>query len=110
MHRAESSALWPMVSSSMGSPLPATMQGLKTLALRTSSSHQDSCAAWPARRWHGVVAFGVARQLHALTVGTLDQQQVESVLPDCADGPPVGLALDHSAQARGQSGFEIDEE
>eukprot|EP00969_Alexandrium_andersonii_P260157 11502407-Alexandrium_andersonii.AAC.1 len=42
MGRAESSAPRPMVWSSMGSPLPATMQGLRTLALRTSSSHQNS--------------------------------------------------------------------
>eukprot|EP00969_Alexandrium_andersonii_P258874 11446496-Alexandrium_andersonii.AAC.1 len=61
-----------MVRCSMGSPLQATMQGLKTLALRTSSSHQNSCSTWLARRWHGVVAFGIARQLHALTLCILD--------------------------------------
>eukprot|EP00969_Alexandrium_andersonii_P127998 5656368-Alexandrium_andersonii.AAC.1 len=66
MNRSESSALWPMVWSSMGSPLPATMKGLRTLALRTSNSNQSGCAAWLARRWHAVVAFGIARQLHAL--------------------------------------------
>eukprot|EP00969_Alexandrium_andersonii_P255759 11305520-Alexandrium_andersonii.AAC.1 len=75
MIRAESSALWPMVRSSMGSPLQATMQGLRTLALRTSNRHQNSCASWLARRWHAVAAFGIARQLHALTLGTLDQRQ-----------------------------------
>eukprot|EP00969_Alexandrium_andersonii_P221199 9769412-Alexandrium_andersonii.AAC.1 len=74
------------------------MQGLRTLALRTSNSHQNSCASWLARRWHAVVAFGIARRLHALTLGTLDQRQVESVLSDWPDGPPVGLALDHYAQ------------
>eukprot|EP00969_Alexandrium_andersonii_P079842 3520190-Alexandrium_andersonii.AAC.1 len=47
----------------MGSPLQAAAQGLKTLALRTSSSRQNSCSTWLARRWHVVVAFGVARQL-----------------------------------------------
>eukprot|EP00969_Alexandrium_andersonii_P200426 8853238-Alexandrium_andersonii.AAC.1 len=62
----------------MGSPLPATMQGLRTLAFRTSNSHQGSCAAWLSRRWHAVVALGIARQLHALPLGALDQRQVES--------------------------------
>eukprot|EP00969_Alexandrium_andersonii_P046946 2059994-Alexandrium_andersonii.AAC.1 len=77
-----------MVWSSTGSPLPATTQGLRTLALRASHSHQNGSASWLARRWRAVVAFGIARQLHALALGTLDQRQVESVLPDWADGPP----------------------
>eukprot|EP00969_Alexandrium_andersonii_P083893 3701940-Alexandrium_andersonii.AAC.1 len=94
----------------MGSPLSATMKGLKALALQTSNNRQSGCSTWLARRWHGVVAFSIARQLHALTLGTLDQRQVESVLPDCADGPPVGLALDHYAQVLGQPGFEDEEE
>eukprot|EP00969_Alexandrium_andersonii_P247712 10946321-Alexandrium_andersonii.AAC.1 len=64
------------------------MKGLRTLALRTSNSSQSGCAAWLARRWRAVIAFGIARQLHALTLGTLDQRQVEAVLPDWADGPP----------------------
>eukprot|EP00969_Alexandrium_andersonii_P020926 915218-Alexandrium_andersonii.AAC.1 len=38
---AESTATWPMVWSFTCSPLPATMRSLKTLALRTSSSHQN---------------------------------------------------------------------
>eukprot|EP00969_Alexandrium_andersonii_P339807 15021406-Alexandrium_andersonii.AAC.1 len=67
MHRAESSARWPSVWSSMVSPLQATMQGLRTLALRASNSRQNSCASWLARRWRAVVALGIARQLHALT-------------------------------------------
>eukprot|EP00969_Alexandrium_andersonii_P363852 15462824-Alexandrium_andersonii.AAC.1 len=100
----------------MGSPLPATMLGLKTLALRTASNRagtQDlglktlalrtskTLALRTARRWHGVVPFGSARQLHASTMGTSEQRLVESVLPDWADGPPVGLALDHYAQVLG---------
>eukprot|EP00969_Alexandrium_andersonii_P052530 2307201-Alexandrium_andersonii.AAC.1 len=64
------------------------MPGLKALALRTNSNHQSACSTWLAGRWHGVVAFSIARQLHALTLGTLDQRQMEAVLPDWADGPP----------------------
>eukprot|EP00969_Alexandrium_andersonii_P336824 14888030-Alexandrium_andersonii.AAC.1 len=76
MDRAESSALWPMVWSSMGSPVPVTTQGLRTLALRTSKSHQNSCASWLAWRWRAVAAFGIARQPHALALGgALDQRQ-----------------------------------
>eukprot|EP00969_Alexandrium_andersonii_P315434 13935676-Alexandrium_andersonii.AAC.1 len=45
---------------------------------------------WLARRRHAIVAVGIARQLHALTLGTLDQRQVEAVLPDWADGPQSG--------------------
>eukprot|EP00969_Alexandrium_andersonii_P147017 6501153-Alexandrium_andersonii.AAC.1 len=75
MNQAESTALWPMVWSSTGSPLQATMRGLKTFALRTSNCHQSGCSTWLARRWHEVIAFNIARQLHALTLGTLGQRQ-----------------------------------
>eukprot|EP00969_Alexandrium_andersonii_P253696 11212542-Alexandrium_andersonii.AAC.1 len=71
----------------MGSPLPATMKGLRTLALRTSNSSQSGCAAWLARRWHALIAFGIARQHHALTLGTLDQRQVPSFLIGRTDRP-----------------------
>eukprot|EP00969_Alexandrium_andersonii_P324259 14327624-Alexandrium_andersonii.AAC.1 len=86
------------------------MRGLRTLALRTSTRDQNGCASWLARRWHAVVAFGIARQLHALALSTLDQRQVEAVLPDWADGPPIGLALDHYAQVLGQPGFDPEED
>eukprot|EP00969_Alexandrium_andersonii_P160701 7100847-Alexandrium_andersonii.AAC.1 len=37
------------------------------------------------------------------------RDRVETVLPDWADGPPAGLALDHYAQVLGRPDFEPED-